>query len=315
MSNDWTRLRVLDTLAWAIVGLVALCILAAVAGPFRAEWKGFLPPVVTGVILSLGAAYYSRREEHGISSALSGTALMVCFSAVAIPLSYVVASFGGAAHDQALVSADRALGFDWRATYTWIAARPVLQLALELGYSSLIPQTIVCVLILAFTGHLVRLRIFILAFMISGVATIAISGLFPAEGIWHAYGIYSAGPNGAMPTLADLPNDFRVLYELRHGLLRTLAASNGEGIISFPSYHTCLGVLFATALWPVRYVRWIGVVINGLLIASVPVIGNHYFVDVPAGIAVAAATWFAVSVVVTRVLRSGETAMLVPKSI
>lgn len=306
MDDSSVRLRKIDNLAWSLIAAVTLCVATSLLGGFTIDWASFLPPAAAAAALAAGARIYDRRGEPPIAAALNGTALLIAFSAVGAPLSYIVAAHAGPAHDQVMAGADHVLGLDWRAWLAWIEARPGIRGLLEFSYASLMPQTILCVLVLAFAGQLGRLRVFLLAFVISALAAILISGLIPVEGVWRTYGIYSAGAAGPMPGIADLPNDFRVLHGLRTGLIRTLNISEAEGIISFPSFHTTLGVLFATALWPVRWIRWPALVLNLLLITSVPVVGNHYFVDVPAGAAVAAASWFAARAAVLRVTRAVE---------
>ena len=59
-----------------------------------------------------------------------------------------------------------------------------------------------------------------------------------------------------------------------------------QGIVTFPSYHTVLGVLFP---YMFRRHRWFlpVLVLNVLLIGSVPTEGAHYVVDAIAGVIIA----------------------------
>ena len=67
-----------------------------------------------------------------------------------------------------------------------------------------------------------------------------------------------------------------------------------RGLITFPSFHAALGVIFARAFWSVPWLRWPALAVNLLMIAATPVNGGHYFVDVAAGGAVACvAIWAA----------------------
>ena len=66
-------------------------------------------------------------------------------------------------------------------------------------------------------------------------------------------------------------------------------------MISFPSFHTANGILFVWALWPFRLLRLPMLVLNFLLIASTPLAGAHYVVDLIGGAAVAFAAIFATS--------------------
>jgi membrane-associated phospholipid phosphatase len=46
-------------------------------------------------------------------------------------------------------------------------------------------------------------------------------------------------------------------------------------------------VIFGYSFWTLRGLRWVGLVVNALLIAGTPINGGHYFVDVFAGAVVA----------------------------
>lgn len=63
------------------------------------------------------------------------------------------------------------------------------------------------------------------------------------------------------------------------------------GIVTFPSFHATSAVLYAWALWPVRWMRPIAILANGAMLASTPIDGGHYFIDLIAGIDIA---WAAV---------------------
>jgi membrane-associated phospholipid phosphatase len=86
-----------------------------------------------------------------------------------------------------------------------------------------------------------------------------------------------------------------VFFGLRDGTYRQLVGTGSEGVISFPSLHAALGLLFIFALWPVKYIRWVALVVNLLLIFATPVEGSHYFTDVFAGLAIVALSWLVVS--------------------
>ena len=68
---------------------------------------------------------------------------------------------------------------------------------------------------------------------------------------------------------------------------------NSEGIITFPSLHASLGILFAAALWRVRGIKWAALGLNALMLFATPAYGSHYFVDVIAGVVFAALCWIA----------------------
>jgi membrane-associated phospholipid phosphatase len=59
------------------------------------------------------------------------------------------------------------------------------------------------------------------------------------------------------------------------------------GMVSFPSFHTIVAVLTAWALWPLRIIGPIAVLLNAILIVSTVPWGGHYLIDIPAGAAIA----------------------------
>lgn len=65
---------------------------------------------------------------------------------------------------------------------------------------------------------------------------------------------------------------------------------NSEGIITFPSLHAALGILFAAALWRVRGIKSAALMPGALTLIATPAYGSHYFVDVIAGVAAANAS-------------------------
>jgi membrane-associated phospholipid phosphatase len=237
--------------------------------------------------LVITAGYYLRfRAEPKLGSALSGTAQIAAFAAVGAPLSYIAASAGLPLWDDKLVIWDRHLGLDWMAWLAAMNAHPNLHLAFHLAYMSFAVQTTTTVLALAFTNRLIHLRVFIISFMLATVVTIAISTLMPAQGVWgQLHLVTSDYPNIAPATQTS---HLAVFLGLRDGSFRELMAQGSEGIITFPSLHAALGLLFMLAMWPVPYLRWVAIVLNLLMIAATPVDGGHYFTDVVAGLAIAA---------------------------
>jgi membrane-associated phospholipid phosphatase len=78
---------------------------------------------------------------------------------------------------------------------------------------------------------------------------------------------------------------------LRDGTLRTISLDNSsEGLVVFPSFHTTLAVLCIFAARPLRILKIPLLALNLLIILSSPAEGAHYFVDIIAGILLAALT-------------------------
>jgi membrane-associated phospholipid phosphatase len=302
MHGDAHALRRLDGLLWTIVILVGgVVVLSTFMGAFRIAWLTFAAPAVVCMLLSAGGWFYARyRGEPALASALSATAQMVAFAAVAAPLSYLAASAALPLQDAAFDAADRALGLDWRRLLAWMNAHPYPHTVFWAAYLSFTVQASVTILALAFTRRLTQLRIFMLAFFLCAIVTIVISGLLPAQGVWGHYGLTTADYPAIAPATREL--HLPIYLGLRDGSFRLLTGIGSEGIITFPSLHAALGVIFIVALWPVPVLRWIGAAVNGLMIVATPVDGGHYFIDVIAGLAIAVVCWAAVEVWVKRTL-------------
>lgn len=283
--------RRLDVVIWTLIGATITVIALAIAGPFHANWASFAKPGAAALLLSALAFYYARwRDEPNIHVALSSTSQIILFSAFGVPLSYVTQSLALPAWDASFAGADRALGLDWHALRDWMLAQGLLKGLLQVAYNSLQIQAAATILILAAFGHLLRLRVFVLAFILVCLLAIMIAALIPAEGIWTTYGLATSHTAAPLP-LSELTEDFRTLHQVRSGDLRLLSADGGQGIISFPSVHTALALLFILAMWPVRYLRAVSIAVNGLMLASVPIHGSHYFVDMFGGVAIVALGW------------------------
>jgi hypothetical protein len=290
-------LRRLDGIIWALVGGVAAFVLITAAfGGLTVALKTFAAPASICLLLKLGARYYrDRRNDHNLASALESTAQIMAFAAVAAPLSYVAASAALPLQDAALDSMDHALGFDWKGLLAVMQRWPQFFELMHVIYLSVSMQMTAVVLLLGFTGRLPWLRVYMLAFIFAALVTIAMSALFPAEGVWLHYGLKD-GP-AAMPVSHT---SWPVFFGLRDGSFRLVMAIGSEGIITFPSLHAALAVILIAAYWPVPIARWLGASINSLMLAATPIDGSHYFVDVLAGIGIAALCLAAARTVVTR---------------
>lgn len=282
--------RQLDRLIWLSIAAVAVIVmLAPLYGGFSIAWTTYLAPAGAAAAMLLVAWFYRhRRPEERIASALEGTAQLAAFAAVGAPLSYVAASFSLPLHDRLFDTMDKALGFDWAGLLAWMEVHPGVHAMFSLAYMSFAPQATTAVCVLAFTARVMRLRVFLLAFIMTAIITIAISALLPAEGVWSFYGLRA----DAATILPVSHTSWPVFHGLRSGTAFTLMATGSEGIITFPSLHAALGLIFTLALWPVRVLRWIGLAVNVLMIIATPVDGSHYLVDIIAGLLIALACWF-----------------------
>jgi membrane-associated phospholipid phosphatase len=290
-------LRRLDRLIWAAIAAMAAIVLAApFLSSFSIKWPTFTAPLGAAAALTAVAWFYRRwRPDERLASGAENTAQLITFAAVGAPLSYLAASANLPLQDQMLDAFDHTLHLDWRGLLAWMNASPATYAVLHPLYMSLTLQMTTAALGLAFTGRLLRLRVYLLAFILAALITIAISALLPAAGAWPYYGLTAADSPHITPAVST---SWPVFYGLRDGSFRTLVAIGSEGIISFPSLHASLAVILVIAVWPIPVLGWAALILNVAMLVATPIDGSHYFSDVLAGIAVAvfsfaAASWIA----------------------
>jgi hypothetical protein len=278
---------ILTLACWGMIAATGV-VLAVGAGQtgFMLDWRSAGRGLVGCLALgSLVWFYRFRRAEERIAVSLSCVIQLIVFTSVAAPLSYLAASTGKPWWDQTLYTWDQALGLDWQAYLAFVNERPWLGTSFTLAYQSIIPQTVIAAVALGLTGRTRECRAFVAAFMISGLVSIAISGAMPAMAMFVHLGLHPQDYPNLDPAAAFVHVSH--LTALRDGTMRMISLDGIEGLITFPSYHAALGIIFARAFWAVPYLRWPGLAINALMVAGTPIDGGHYFVDVLAGILIA----------------------------
>ncbi len=199
---------------------------------------------------------------------LAGTAALLVFSYLCL------ASAHGPLVDQDLLAADRALGFDWLALYRDLLAHPRLFMAGKLIYQSLLIQGLYCTLLLGLMQQRAPMKeLWRLTFIASVLCCLG-ALLFPALG---PYKIFGFEPEGVfLPDMEHL---------LSH---RDLVFSPGSmtGVVCFPSLHTVMALAYPYGLRRTGPIFYIFLILNGLMLFTIPFFGGHYLVDMIAGVGV-----------------------------
>ena len=216
------------------------------------------------------------RNDLRVFTTVRAGVLLIAFLNVGAPLSYLVVSTNAALVDTTLAAWDCALGFDWLVLHAWLQSHPYVQITLHLAYLSSGLQMIIVVVFLGFSARPARLEEFLCLFILATLLVILASGPFPAAGAWKHYEI------GKAFDLSSLSH-FELL---RNGRMREISIDQTQGLVSIPSLHAAVAVLLVyavrgTILLPAFFV------INIAMLASTPVDGGHYLVDVVAGVALA----------------------------
>jgi hypothetical protein len=254
-----------------------------------------------GTIFSIAAIYagfaYRSAKKHGSPTVvfmLGSVAQGVLITGVMAPLTYIAASAALPLQDANLLAIDRALGLDWRGYLAFVDEHPLMSALLAKAYAMIGSQILIVPLLLAALGRFGRLQQYTLALTLTLMATTVVSIFVPAIGVYYELGLTAADhPNVVPGAYLDCSRDLPLV---RDGVLRHLDLFKLAGIVTFPSFHAASAVLYGWALWPIRWARPVMVILNGAMLASTPVGGGHYFIDLIAGIAVtllaiAAAGW------------------------
>jgi membrane-associated phospholipid phosphatase len=271
-----------DRITWTLIAaMLLLFVLLQPAQPILIAPATSLLPL-TGVALLICMRRVGQvRSLPNLVVAADGLLQMTLFTLVGILLSYTLAARGGALWDVDFAAWDAALGLDWPAIRAALDTSIVATWLLTIAYHSLIPQMVLVILLLSAAGLHDQLRTTVLAAVLAGFATILCSGPMPAMG-----NIFDAdGYRHLPPSVAALHAD--IIAGLRDGTLRTIDLRQLMGIVTFPSYHAALALIFIAAFLHLPRFRIAGGAWAGLTIVATPVSGGHYGVDVLAGMALA----------------------------
>ncbi len=274
---------------WIVIGAMGAVLgLSLLATNFSVEESGLL--IAAGYVGLYGGFAHANarstvRRDPQVMFVLGGTAQIVLITAIMAPFTYVAAAMDFPMQDSTLLAIDRALGFNWAAYVGFVEAHPCLAGWLNCGYAMIRWPIFAIPVVLAALRQYRRIEEFTFAFGAALAATTIISALVPAIGVYHQIGLDPAmfkhiNANAYLAQLRDLP-------PTRDGELRHLDLMGLGGIVTFPSFHAASAVLYCWALWPLRRMRPLVVLVNGAMLAATPVDGGHYFVDLIAGIAIA----------------------------
>jgi hypothetical protein len=245
--------------------------------------EGWTATITAVAFCLLIAVFYSRvRAAPRLAEMAGYAALWICFTSLGCILTYLAASVSRPFADTAFIAFDTRLGFNWVDWANFIHQHPALRDALRVCYGSLIPQISGSLILFALAGVSGRNEELLMHAVTALLVTSFVAMMMPALGPWVQF---SYGETETTDTLyvADV-------LRLRSGPAATFMLARMQGIICFPSYHTVLALLL---VYSHRGLRWSLppiLVINGLMLLSIPSEGGHYLADLFAGGGVAVAT-------------------------
>ncbi len=228
------------------------------------------------LLLAIGFLYGNSGRSRRLSDAGYYAALWIAFCAAGFIFTYVAATPAMPLRDTEFVAIDAAMGFHWLPWSRFIGAHPVIQLPLIIAYNTLLPQIVGSILYFAHTGQTARNAEMIWLAMLGLIVTTIVSAVLPAIGPY----VYFYGRQ---------TDDIVVLMSLRAGGAHTIAFSSLKGIITLPSFHTVIAIVFVYVHRPPSRSFIPVAILNGLMLLSIPSEGHHYLIDMISGAVVAAA--------------------------
>lgn len=226
------------------------------------------------------------------------TLLHLC--ALAIPFGLAIAVFICLASansrpllDGNLAALDKTFGFDWLAFLKLANSSPTLSATLVAAYHSIGLQMMVVAVWHASMHRFDRLLEYYVASAVCLTITGVVEALVPAAGAYA----YFKPPASAFSNFTSQAGmwHYTTLLKLRSGEPFALNFSEAQPLVTFPSFHTSLGVLIAYSMRYFRIVFWPVLFLEVTMIISTMPEGGHHMIDLIAGAAIAA-----LSIVVVR---------------
>jgi membrane-associated phospholipid phosphatase len=267
---------------WAIILVVAVsdAILLAKTS-FRLEASPELRILFVWILMAVVFVVCRWRRVPRLAHLARTMLTLALFTNAAAILSFILTGILPLPRwDGALVTADHALGLNWLDMYQWLTRHPAIEASAREVYKRLGQEMLILLIALELLGHHNQARAFLRWFMVSALAAIIFGILIPAAGALVYYHLPIASTTGYVAQWADL----------RNGTLRTFNPFDVQGLVVFPSFHATLAVLCACAARPLGILKYPLLALNMLIILSSPAIGGHYFIDIIAGIILAALT-------------------------
>lgn len=247
---------------------------------------------LVGILVAL--AFHRLRHDESRAGAMLRAALVttellyrtaLSFGALLIAgatLSYVVAAADLPLRDSLLARVDHHLGFDWPYFLGITNSSPFVAALLRHAYEAIGLVIELVVVWFGLTRNGERLAEFLAILSLCTVGLCVSIVLVPAAGAFAYYGPAPElfGNYSAMGGMWTFGHTFNML---RDGSLSVIDLSALDGIVSFPSFHTVLGVL---AIYAARDSRWLLAFIlpvNATMIVSTMPVGGHHLADVLAG--------------------------------
>lgn len=188
--------------------------------------------------------------------------------------------------DPWLDSWDKALGLDWMAYFTFVQSNRPLASLFDMAYIGFDGASLFGFLALVVMGYFRRARYFCEIFLVTAAISTTIAMFFPAV----AAVVFNFGDVSQLEGFGSAPGIYHMeqFLALRVAETPSINLLSAQGLATFPSFHAAGGILLIAGFLRTR-LSWLVIAFSVTMIASVPVFGGHYFIDVLAGTLLAVA--------------------------
>lgn len=267
-------------------------IVLALVTRIRVDATGVAPVAALLSAALFASTLCSRSAARTRVSDCVGTLGLVWLSGITCGLiSLIALRFHQPLIDAQLLGFDKAVGVADVRLVEWLAALPpTVMAAMKAAYTLTIPVMFVSIGLLAMIDERVEAWRAAFCFVGSLLTVCLVSIVTPAKGLglWVSQATLAHLPQGALRYFWD---NFDLFYAGRDPVLRLTSI---DGVVSFPSFHTAMG-LIAIAMWRKRPIALALVMVWALpMFAATLPLGGHYVADLLGGAGIWAA-WFALS--------------------
>jgi len=279
-----------------VLGAIDLTLIAAKG--VRVDWAGYAMIGLIGLgTIMLGLFYRLVRQDARISETLILTAGFILFTLVGSVFNYMLLPVHFPRIDDFLVSVDKLMGYHWPSLVLFFSERPSFSALLKIVYFTSLPQLVIVVLLLGFTGQSRKLAHFHITGMMAALLSITIWAFLPTFGTSVVWNIPDDIANKA--GLAVDQSYATELIRLSLEGVDYLSPANVLGLIGFPSFHTVMAAMSVFFTWHIVWLRLLVLALNILMVPALLLHGGHHLSDFLGGLVVFAVACLAASYAVS----------------
>jgi membrane-associated phospholipid phosphatase len=288
-----------------MVLLMMIALIWQQVGQFHVDFLRYGAIMLLMAAFMAGAIFYMRvRQDQSIASMLFGLGFMLGAATSLHVINYFGLTIAGSRIDGLLAEWDRAIGVDWPALMRFAASHRNFNFVILVAYSLSTWQIIVLMLCMGWRDRTFSVEQLCLAVIISGIVAVFFWIAFPSFGAITVYGL---PPEIAtkLPLALNLDYAHSLTALFAHGP-GTISPTTTKGLVGFPSFHTAEAVVATWYARRLKFLFYVFLLFNVIVIVATPIQGGHHVVDTIAGVVVAAFAIFVSSTIAARLAQESE---------